>query len=111
MVLVTATVQARADSIDELRRLSLEHVARSRAEPGCLEHGVSVDANDGLRLVFVERWADRETLAVHAALPASRAFGKAVARLAAQPPALHAYDAEEVAFPGAPPRAGEASRS
>jgi quinol monooxygenase YgiN len=106
MVLVTATVQARADSIDELRRLCLEHVARSRAEPGCLEHGVSIDANDGLRLVFVERWSDREALALHAALPTSRAFGKALARLAAQPPTLHAYEAEETVFPGVPPRVG-----
>ena len=106
MVLVTATVQARADSIDELRRLCLEHVARSRAEPGCLEHGVSIDANDGLRLVFVERWSDREALAAHVALPASRAFGKALARLVAQPPALHAYDAEETPFPGVPSGAG-----
>jgi quinol monooxygenase YgiN len=36
MIIVTGTIQARADTAEELRRLSLEHVARSRAEPGCL---------------------------------------------------------------------------
>ena len=51
MIIVTGSIQARLDTIDELRRLSIEHVTRSRAEPGCLEHGVTVDVNDGLRLV------------------------------------------------------------
>ena len=77
----------------ELRRLSLEHVARSRAEPGCLEHGVAIDANDGLRLVFFERWADRAALLAHFRVPASRAFAAEVARLAAHPPELRVYDA------------------
>src|SRR4051812_48142089 len=38
MILVTGTLHARADTLDELRQLALEHVARSRAEAGCLEH-------------------------------------------------------------------------
>lgn len=95
MLIVTGTIHARLDTVDELRRLSLEHVARSRAEPGCLEHGVAVDANDGLRLVFFERWADRDALLAHFRVPASRAFAAEVARLAAHPPELHAYDAGE----------------
>jgi len=96
MILVTGTLQARADSADELRRLALEHVVRSRAEPGCLEHGVAADVNDGLRLVFFERWADRAALDAHFAVPASRAFAKAAAGLAAQPPQIHVYEAQEV---------------
>ncbi|HEX4235217.1 MAG TPA: putative quinol monooxygenase [Caldimonas sp.] len=96
MVIVTGSIQARRDTFDELLRLSLEHVARSRAEPGCLEHGVTVDANDGLRLVFFERWADRDALLVHFRLPASREFVAQVARLAAHPPAIAAYEATEV---------------
>src|SRR5215207_7734256 len=69
MIIVTGAIQARLDTLDELCRLSLEHVARSRAEPGCLEHGVAVDANDGRRLVFFERGADPRRLA--RALPRS----------------------------------------
>ena len=98
MLIVTGSIAARADTIDELRRASLEHVARSRAEPGCLEHGVAVDANDGLRLVFFERWADRESLLAHFRVPASREFAKQVARLAAHPPELATYEASELAL-------------
>ena len=96
MIIVTGSIQARADTIDEIRRLSLEHVARSRPEPGCLEHGVTVDANDGLRLVFFERWADMDSL-----LRALQGAGVArvrrqAAQLAARPPELAAYDASEL---------------
>jgi quinol monooxygenase YgiN len=69
MIIVTGTIHARLDTLDELRRLSLEHVARSRAEPGCLEHGVAADVNDSLRLVFFERWADRDALLAHFRVP------------------------------------------
>ena len=98
MLIVTGSIAARADTIDELRRASLEHVARSRAEPGCLEHGVAIDVNDGLRLVFFERWLDRESLLAHVRLPASREFARQVARLATRPPELATYEASEVAL-------------
>jgi quinol monooxygenase YgiN len=98
MIIVTGAIQARLDTVEELRRLSIEHVARSRAEPGCLEHGVTIDANDGLRLVFFERWADREALLAHFKVPASREFGKAAARLAAHAPDLATYEASEISL-------------
>ena len=96
MIIVTGSIQARVDTFDEARRLSLEHGARSRAEPGCIEHGVTIDADDGLRLVFFERWADLEALLAHFNVPASREFGAQAARLAARPPDLAAYDANEL---------------
>ncbi|HSC64346.1 MAG TPA: putative quinol monooxygenase [Caldimonas sp.] len=98
MLIVTGAIQARLDTLDELRRLSLEHVARSRAEPGCLEHGVAIDANDGLRLVFFERWLDRESLLAHFRVPASREFARHVGQLAARPPELGTYEASETAL-------------
>ncbi len=98
MIIVTGAIQARLDSLDQLRRLSLEHVARSRAEPGCLEHSVAVDANDSLRLVFFERWADRESLLAHFRVSASREFAKRVAEMAARPPELATYEASELAL-------------
>ena len=96
MIIVTGTLHARADTIDELRTLSLEHVARSRAEPGCLEHGVTVDVNDGLLLVFFERWADRAAIDAHFKVPASRGFVAKAASLSARPPGIHLYEASEV---------------
>lgn len=96
MIIVTGSIHARLDTIDELRKLALAHVARSRAEGGCLEHGVAVDANDGLRLVFFERWEDRDALKAHFAVPASREFVAQAARLAAHSPTIQAYEASEM---------------
>ena len=62
MIVVTGSVTARPDSFDEVRRLSLEHVHRSRGEPGCISHAVHVDCENPLRLVFFEQWADRAAL-------------------------------------------------
>ena len=96
MVIVTGTVHARADAIDEVLALSREHVARSRAEPGCLEHGVAIDADDPLHLVFFERWTDRAAIGAHMKLPASREFGKRLMAIVDRPPTLNLYDASEV---------------
>ena len=52
MIVVTGSVTARADSFDEVRKLSLEHVHRSRTEPGCISHAVHVDCENPQRLVF-----------------------------------------------------------
>ena len=96
MLIVTGSIAARADTFEALREASLIHVARSLAEPGCLQHGVAVDADDGLRLVFVERWVDRAALDAHFKVPASRAFGAQAASLSTRPPTLEIYEASEV---------------
>ena len=95
MILVTGTLHARPDTLAELLALSREHVLRSRAEPGCLEHGVAVDADDAFRLVFFERWADAAAIAAHIKVPASRDFGKRVAALVDQPPTMTVFEASE----------------
>src|SRR5215467_16152438 len=97
MIVVTGSVTARTDSFDEVRRLSLEHVRRSRSEPGCISHSVHVDCENPLRLVFIEQWADRAALAAHFAVPASRNFVRALGPLAAGPPMIEIYDATRLA--------------
>jgi quinol monooxygenase YgiN len=94
MILITGAILARPDTAAELRRLSLEHVHRSRAEPGCLSHDVHLDAENPLRLVFVERWADADAVRAHFAVPASRTFVRAAGGLAAETPVMHLYQAE-----------------
>ena len=96
MIIVTGTLHARPETLAEVLALSRDHVARSRAEPGCLEHGVAIDVDDPMRLVFFERWADRDAIGAHLKLPASRGFGKAVAALVDQPPTLSMFDATEL---------------
>ena len=93
MIIVTGSIVARADRLAELLALSLAHVERSRAEPGCLAHGVHQDAENPLRLVFLEEWSTREALLDHFAVPASREFVKAATALAAEPPTINIYDA------------------
>jgi quinol monooxygenase YgiN len=96
MIIVTGSILAKADTLDKLLALSLEHVWRSRTEPGCLNHVVHQDCENQLRLVFVEEWSDRKALEVHFALPASHAFVKAASALAAEPPKMNIYEATAI---------------
>ena len=93
MIIVTGSVVAKKECIDELLAFSLDHVRRSRAEAGCLSHGVSRDAENPLRLVFVEEWADRAALQAHFATAASRGFVKVLAAFAAEAPTMQLYEA------------------
>jgi quinol monooxygenase YgiN len=96
MILITGAILARPETADELRQISLQHVHRSRTEAGCLSHDVHLDAENPLRLVFVERWEDADAVRAHFAVPASRAFARAAGGLAAEPPVLHVYQAETI---------------
>lgn len=93
MIVVTGSVTARADSFEEVRKLSLEHVHRSRGEPDCISHAVHVDCENPLRLVFFEQWADRAALLAHFAVPASRDFVRSLLPLAASDTTIELYDA------------------
>jgi quinol monooxygenase YgiN len=93
VVIVIGSVTAREDTVDHVVALSLEHVRRSRLEPGCLLHSVHRDAEDSRRLVFIEHWADVDALRRHFAVPASGAFVTEAAALADGPTELEIYDA------------------
>ena len=93
MIVVTGSVVARQDTFNEVRRLSLEHVHRSRGEPGCISHAVHVDCENALRLVFFEQWEDRAALLAHFAVPASRDFVRALQPLAAASTTIELFDA------------------
>jgi len=96
MILITGAVLARSDTASEVQRLSLEHVHRSRTEPGCISHDVHLDVENNLRFVFLERWADMDAVRAHFAVPESRAFARALGALAAEPPVMNVYDAQGV---------------
>ena len=96
MIVVTGSVTARPDTFDEVRRLSLEHVHRSRGEPGCISHAVQIDCENPMRLVFFEQWADRAVLLTHFAVPASRDFVRALQSLAAAATTIEIYDATKI---------------
>lgn len=96
MIMVTGSVTARPETFEEARRLSLEHVRRSRAEPGCISHAVHADCENPLRLVFFECWEDRDTLAAHFRVPASREFVGALRILAAGPTTIDLFEASPI---------------
>ena len=96
MIVVTGSVTAKRDTFDEVRRLSLEHVHRSRTEPGCISHAVHVDCENPLKLVFLEHWADRAALAAHFAVPASRGFARALQSLVSEATTIEIYEAAKV---------------
>ncbi len=83
MLIVTGSVTARPDTFEVLRQAALDHVTRSRTEPGCLMHAVYTDCEEPMRLVFYEEWADRASLDVHFAQSGSAEFMRAVRDLSA----------------------------
>jgi quinol monooxygenase YgiN len=93
MIIVTGSITAREDCFSEVRNLSLEHVHRSRQEPGCISHAVHIDCENPLRLVFIEQWSDRAALSAHFAVQASRDFVRALQPLATAATTMEIYDA------------------
>jgi quinol monooxygenase YgiN len=93
VILVTGCIVARPEHADGLLALSLEHVRRSRTEPGCRSHAVHRDAENPLRFVFVEEWADHAALLAHFAVPASLTFVESATALASEPPVISISDA------------------
>jgi quinol monooxygenase YgiN len=59
-------------------RACLDHVERSRKEPGCISHDVHVDCQNPMRLFFFEQWADETALRTHFAVEGSKAFVKSL---------------------------------
>lgn len=98
MMIVVGSVDGRSENFDHLMRVSLEHVHRSRAEDGCIEHTVQIDCEAPLRLRFFERWRDAAALKTHFARSESRAFAQEVATLCSTPPVMAIYHAEEKSF-------------
>jgi quinol monooxygenase YgiN len=80
MIVVTGSVTARQDSFDDVRKLSLQHVHRSRTEPGCIARhwrrislsrprvissvrcNRSREARQPLRFMTLQDWKASETI-------------------------------------------------
>jgi quinol monooxygenase YgiN len=93
VIIITGSIVASEETVDELQRLAVVHVRRSRQEPGCLSHSVHRDVENPLRLVFFEQWADMDAVMTHFAVPESGAFVATAANLSSEPPSLELFDA------------------
>ena len=96
MIIVWGSIEAKPDCLDEMSRLSLEHVNRSRAEPGCISHSVQRDVENSNRFIFFEEWADMPALQAHFAVPESQGFVTSVAGLAISPPVIKIFESTQV---------------
>lgn len=96
MIIVIGSIVAKPGETSEVLALSLEHVKRSQKEPGCLTHTVSVDCENPLRFVFVEKWADMAALQVHFALAESQKFVRDLTPYLSAKPEMKIYDAGEI---------------
>jgi quinol monooxygenase YgiN len=74
MILVTGSILAKTDTFTEVLHLCLDHVERSRREPGCISHAVHIDCENPLRLFFFEQWVDEAALRTHFAVKGSWEF-------------------------------------
>jgi len=98
MIIVTGSAIAREGADAQMQAISLEHVLRSRSEPGCISHEVSRDVEQPNRFVFVERWADMAALQVHFRVEASRQFAKSLAQLSDGKLEMTVYQADAIAL-------------
>lgn len=98
MIIVTGSVEVRPEAVERAIELSLEHVRRSRTEPGCLLHSVHRDVERPRRLVFLEHWSDLDALRAHFAVPASIEFVQAMGDLATARPEIRVHVAEPAAL-------------
>ena len=96
MIIVWGSVDAAPEDMDALKKVSLEHVHRSRKEPGCISHSVQADLEDPNRLIFFEEWEDMAALQTHFQVAESSTFIEEVSGLAASPPAIRIFESEQV---------------
>ena len=92
MIVVWGSIETIAGKLDEALHLSLEHVHRSRQEPGCISHNVHTDVENGNRLTFFEEWADMAALQTHFGVPASGQFVENISKLAVGPPEMKIFE-------------------
>lgn len=96
MIIVYGHLTAKPDTIAEMARIAREHVTRSREEPGCVSHEVTIDSENPLRLVFIERWEDKAALDTHFAHKEARRAFQGMRALAADPGKMQVYEAERI---------------
>ncbi len=96
MIIVWGSIESAPGNLAELLQLSLQHVHRSRTEPGCVSHAVHIDAENDQRLVFVEEWQDMAALQDHFAVPDSADFVRRASDLATSAPVIRIFESTQV---------------
>jgi quinol monooxygenase YgiN len=93
LIIVIGSIVVEQGRVDEALKISQQHVDRSRTEPGCISHGVHIDAENLQRLVFVEEWEDMDALSQHFRVAASIDFIKDIEAMATEAAVMSIFDA------------------
>lgn len=99
MILITGSILATSATIEEIRAQSVAHSQRSRREDGCLHHAAHIDAENPLRVVFVEHWRDKQAVLNHFADADARGFVGAVRKLGGKT-TIEVYEATDIGVGG-----------
>ncbi len=92
MIIVHGAVEIDPEHWEQAMELSLEHVERSRQEPGCISHAVHIDAENPNRLVFFEEWENMQALQTHFEVPASGEFVTNLQAMAVARPEMRIFE-------------------
>lgn len=84
---------ARPETADEVRRILLELIEPSRAEPGCLKYELLQNADHPADFTFVETFASEDALKLHAAAPYIAGLAPRLKELVARPSDVSRYRA------------------
>ncbi|MBV1706778.1 MAG: antibiotic biosynthesis monooxygenase [Hyphomicrobiales bacterium] len=90
-ITLTATMVARPETRDELLAILLAMVAPSRADRGCLNYHLHVDAKDPCVFMFYENWANQDDLDAHGSMPHLKPIRARAHELLAKPVELKIY--------------------
>lgn len=96
MIIVWGSIEAKPEALEEVSKLSLEHVKRSREESGCISHSVQQDVENPNRFIFFEQWQDMNALQMHFAVPESQGFVTRVSALANAEPQIKIFESTQI---------------
>lgn len=82
---LVAVLQGTPGSGDALAEAAQRVAGPSREEAGCLSYIPYRDTDRADRIVFIERWRDRDAIAQHERTPHFQAFAATVKPLLAEP--------------------------
>ena len=77
MIFVLATITIKPGSLEQVQEAVRPCIDATRQEPGSISYDLTVDLDNQLQLVFVERWESREHLSAHFETPHLAAWRKA----------------------------------
>ncbi len=88
MLVVIATMKAKAGKERELAEVLSRFVAPTRREAGCIQYDLHVDQGDPGSFAFYERWVDEAALEAHLKTPHITTGFAAMNLLIAGPPSI-----------------------